>query len=56
MKKKIYIMVIAVLLVITLTGCFKKNMEADEVGSLFVDHFIYQKKEDRSSLAYHRKN
>ena len=45
MKKKIYIMVSAVLLVITLTGCFKKNMEADEVGSLFVDHFIYQKKE-----------
>jgi hypothetical protein len=45
MKKKIYIIVSAVLLVITLTGCFKKNMEADEVGSLFVDHFIYQKKD-----------
>lgn len=45
MKKKIYIIISSVLLLGALTGCFKKGIEAEEVGSLFVDHFIYQKRE-----------
>ena len=43
MKKKKAILVSAILFLFILSSCGKKGLEAEKVGPLFVDHFIYQK-------------
>lgn len=45
MKKKRNIFISVLLLLIVVSGCSKKGLEADKVGPLFAEQFIYQQEE-----------
>ncbi len=46
MKRKTYLLCSLIILVMTLGACGKKALTSEEVGSLFVDHFIYQQQDE----------